>query len=654
MCGIAGAWSASADPAILCRVRKMAEKLAHRGPDAIGIWVDDSAGMHALGHARLAIQDLTPSGAQPMVSAGGRFVIALNGEIYNHWELRDRLGGRRNWRGRSDTETLLECISEWGVRTTLNRVNGMFAFALWDRVTHRLTLARDRSGEKPLYWGMKDGVLIFASELGAILESGFGPFHIEPESVAALLNLGYIPDPLSILRNILKLEPGHVIEFRLDGGRIVGDKTAYWRFVDVLAAAVSSRTTQSDAEWEEEVETALERSVRLRLISDVPVGAFLSGGVDSALIVAMMAKVVDAPVRTFTVAMPAVWDESPRARRLAEYLGTDHTEIGISDQDCLEIIPKLPTIYTEPFGDSSQVPTYVVSAAARREVTVVLSGDGGDELFAGYHRHFQARRVWNGLSRLPRPVHRVLASMAGSNWGRRAIAAASVMASGGGVREGRMLRIQKAGRLVAARSVADLYLRLVTQWPMGQAPLAVGQNWTLALPGEIISLDGLDPVEQLMAFDICTSLPGDMLVKVDRAAMAHALEVRVPFLDHELVELAMRVPPSLKIQGGQGKVILRRILSRHAPPGWMEAPEAKRKTGFGIPLAAWLRNELREWAESLLTTDLLQSNPFLDERAVRARWKEFLEENISWEHPLWSVLMLQAWLQTHQRWLTIE
>lgn len=650
MGAIAGAWSVSRDAALTDTVQQMTTRLAYRGADAGGTWVAPEWGP-VLGHARLPMQELTEADAQPMTSPCGRYVLVLNGGIYNHWELRERLGSDRRWRGRSDTETMLECIAAWGLRGALERVNGVFALALWDTLERRLSLARDRLGEKPLYWGLKDGILVFASELGPILMSGLGPFRVDAEAVSALLNLSYIPDPKSILEHVQKLPPGQTLEVRCTGDSLTCRQEAYWSLAEVIESAVTARPVLSEAAWLERVEGDFERAVRLRLSSDVPLGAFLSGGVDSGLVVATMVKIAATPVRTFTIGMDAEWDEAPRARELADYLGTIHSEIRITHQDCLNVIPKLPRIYTEPFGDSSQIPTYVVCEAARREVTAVLAGDGGDELFAGYHRHFQARRIWGAISRLPRPVHRVLARASASGTGQRAIVAASVFASSGGARGERMLRIQKAGRLMAATSVADLYRRLVTQWPGGQAPAAAGAGWQLPLPRALTEQTRWDPVEHLMAYDLATALPGDMLVKLDRASTANGLEVRVPFLDTDFVMLAMSVPPALKIQAGQGKAILRRSLARHSPPAWMETPAAKRKQGFGIPLAAWLRDDLRDWAEALLSERALRETPFLDATAVRSRWREFINGRAAWEHPLWSVLMLQAWVREHRRWL---
>jgi asparagine synthase (glutamine-hydrolysing) len=588
-----------------------------------------------------------------MISACGRYVLVLNGEIHNHRELRGRLGGDQRWRGRSDTETLLECIVVWGLTVALQRANGSFALAVWDTVEWRLTLARDRLGQKPLYWGVKDGVFLFASELGPILTSGLAPFRVDEGAVSAFLNLGYIPDPKSILRGIHKLEPARVLEVRCEGEGFIWQQEAYWSLAEAMGEAVRTRPSRSEAAWMEEVEDSFERAVRLRMATG-SLGAFLSGGVDSGLIVAMMSKIADAPVRTFTISMPAGLDEAPRARELADHLGTNHTEIPISEQDCLSVIPKLPRIYTEPFGDSSQIPTYIVSAAARREVVVALSGDGGDELFGGYNRHIQAKRIWNVLSRLPSSVRWATAGLAASGIGQRAVVAASSLVLGGGVNERRVSRIQKGGQLLAARSVPELYRCLVMQWPEGETPTTAGGTWQIPLPVSLMEQKALDQVEQLMAIDMCTVLPGNMLVKVDRASMAQGLEVRVPFLDHEFVALALRVPPALKIQGGQGKVLLRRILARHAPPGWMDTPEAKRKTGFAIPLIGWLKNELRDWAEDLISDKALHDNPFLDAVAVRRRWNEFIQEGAAWEHPLWYVLMFQGWVKEHARYLDLS
>jgi len=583
----------------------------------------------------------------------GRFCIVLNGEIYNHWELRREMGGSRSWIGRSDTETLVEGIATWGVTDTLRRVNGMFAFAVWDSLERRLILARDRIGEKPVYWGEVKGRFVFSSELRPILKSGLGPFELNPRAVDALLNLGYIPDPLCILLDIGKLEPGIILEVQAGEGGFSTRREPYWTLSEVMARAVRERPRRNKDEWLEEVESALKRAVKLRLLSDVPLGAFLSGGVDSSLIVAMMAGVSGAPVRTFTVGMPGEWDESPRARRMAQHLGTVHTEIPITEQDCLEVIPELPRIYSEPLGDSSQVPTFLVSKVARRDVTVALSGDGGDELFAGYHRHFAARRIWQRLGRVPGPIRRIADRAISSPYGERLARLASWAGSSGGRNRRRMLRLQKGFRLIGAQTEAELYRRLVVQWPEGRAPSGSARGWNPELPRWAEELEGLDTVERFMAYDLAMALPGDMLVKVDRATMAHGLEARVPFLDHELVGLALQVPPELKVDGTQGKLLLRRMLARHAPTGWMEEPEAKSKLGFGIPIARWLRVELREWAESLLSPSSLADRPWLDSRAVQRRWSEF-QNGAAWEHPFWSILMLQAWVSEYREYLCLQ
>lgn len=652
MCGIVGCWAAKdRGPLDLAVFDGLRDCLAHRGPDARGSWTALD-GRLAFGHTRLAIQDVSDRGRQPMTSRCGRYWLVLNGEIYNHWELRDRLGSGAQWRGRSDTETLLEAIASWGLKPALERANGMFALALWDAEKHKLFLARDRIGEKPLYWGAKQGHFFFASELAPILRSPLRPFPVSPEAVEALLNLGYVPEPLSILQDVHKLRPGAFLEVEERAGHS-HRLEVYWSLSDAMSAAIAARPVRTDGEWTEEVEAALRRAVDLRLIADVPVGAFLSGGIDSGLVVALMSQVSAKPVRTFTVGMPRKWNEAPRARSLAAFLGTDHTEIDLTDGDCVAAIPELPRVYSEPLGDSSQIPTYLVSAVARRDVKVALSGDGGDELFAGYNRHFAARRIWQHLDFVPLVVRKALHRALAAPGSRRFAHSISGRLSNNAGAADVMRRLLKAVRLVGVASVAELYTQLVVQWPSGQSPCTTGGTWALALPDWVDQLEGLDPVEQLMAYDLFLALPGDMLVKLDRASMAHGLEARVPFLDHEFIQLALSVPPSLKAGKRRGKLLLRTILEKHAPPGWMHEPGALRKTGFGIPLAQWLRGPLRGWAEGLLSESELQHNPWIDSRTVQARWTEFLG-GAPWEHPLWSALMLQAWLEEHRSQVSIK
>lgn len=647
MCGLAGLLSPSSRPDLAETARTMTRLLRHRGPDGFGVWSDVRNNVH-LGHTRLAVQDLSEAGAQPMTSACGRFSLVLNGEIYNHLELRRGFGSNHPWRGHSDTETLLAGIAHFGLEATLPLLNGMFALAVWDAERRELALARDRVGEKPLYWGEVRGSFVFGSEMRAILRSGLGPFHVEEAAIPALLNLGYIPDPLSIIQGIHKLEPGHWLRVRSRDRYFEVEKGIYWSLEAEYERAARETGMRSDEEWLEAVDAGLRESVRQRLISDVPVGAFLSGGVDSGLIVAQMAELSAPPVRTFTVAMPGASDESPRARTLADHLGTDHTEIPIREVDCLGVVPNLPRIYGEPFGDSSQVPTLVVSEAARKYVTVVLSGDGGDELFAGYHRHFAAQAIWHGLRKAPLGVRRAAEGIVRTRAGRRVARAAIDAVTGRGRQVDRHLRLHKGLRLLGAESARALYERLVVQWPQGQAPLAKAQVWSPALPTWVEAAVSLEVVERFGAYDLLTALPGDMLVKVDRASMAHALEVRVPFLDHDFIALSLQVPVGLKTGAGQGKLLLRRLLARRAPAGWMEQPQASKKIGFGVPLAQWLRGELRDWAEALLTPEALDRSPLWDSAEVQARWHDFQSDGGPWEHPLWSVLSLQAWLDEYE------
>jgi asparagine synthase (glutamine-hydrolysing) len=648
MCGLAGLISASGvDRALL---RRMADRLAHRGPDDEGIWADEAAGV-GLAHRRLSIVDLSPSGHQPMESGDGRFVLAYNGEIYNHAQLRRELdaGGRAGgpWRGHSDTETLVECISAWGLEQTLRKSVGMFALALWDRRSRQLHLARDRFGEKPLYYGWTGGDFAFASELKAIRCHPRFANEIDRRALRLFASRAYIPAPLSIYRGLYKLEPGCILTAAPEAVRSApggpsgpGISIArYWSYRETVAAGLADPLAD-EQEALERLEAVLAEAIRGQAIADVPVGAFLSGGVDSSTVVGLYQKYSSGRVRTFSIGFedPA-FDEAPHARAVAAHFGTVHQERYVTVREAQEVIPRLPEIYDEPFADSSQIPTHLVSRFAREQVTVALSGDGGDELFGGYNRYFQTARLWGQLKRLPRPIRaaagRGLAGMPPAAWNRL-----SALFPGGRRPPHFGTKVQKAFRTMGgADSLESVFGSIVDEWS-GEASPVIGGDSDQAQHGFDLDPGVAAPdAVRMMYCDARTYLPDDILCKVDRAAMAVSLETRVPFLDHRVAELAARIPIGMKIRGGSGKRILRRLLYREAPQRLFERPKA----GFGIPVGEWIRGPLRPWAEALLDRRRLAQQGWFDPAVVERRWNEHRRGERDSSQALWAILMFQAW-----------
>lgn len=640
MCGFAGFIMGAALSAESGRMlRKMTDAIAHRGPDDSGVWMDEEAGV-ALGHRRLAIIDLSAAGHQPMVSRSGRFVIIYNGEIYNFRALRSELEALAvapNWRGHSDTEVLLAAIEHWGIRETLARLNGMFAFAVWDRETRELTLARDRLGEKPLYYGRCGGTFLFGSELKALQAHADFSAEVDREALTLFLRHNYVPAPHSIWRGISKLPPAHFVEVS-EHGRLVGEPRPYWDFPE-KAREGAAEPLPDEPGLIDRLEALLKEAVALRMEADVPLGAFLSGGIDSSTIVALMQAQSSRPVRTFTIGFDEKgFNEADHARAVARHLGTDHTELYATPKDALALVPRLPRIWDEPFADSSQIPTYLVSELTRRHVTVSLSGDAGDELFGGYNRYFLGMRIWNALGWAPLGGRRLLArALAAPALGR---AAAASLAPFPRYRTLNIAdRLPKVADIVGERTPQGLYRRLVSH-AKDPASLVLGGSEPATLLSEPAP-DFRDFRQTMMYLDTLTYLPDDILAKVDRASMAVSLESRVPFLDHRVVEFAWRLPVSAKIRNGTGKRILREVLYRYVPQRLMERP----KMGFGVPIDTWLVGPLRDWAESLLDERRLQVEGFFDPAPIRRMWLEHVSGQRRWHYHLWDVLMFQAWLE---------
>lgn len=634
MCGIAGLLGSNSAMQLRL-VTAMTGRLKHRGPDDSGQWSDGNAGI-TLGHRRLAVVDLSPAGHQPMISADGRWVLAYNGEIYNHFELRAELkatGAAPSWRGHSDSESLLAAVSAWGVERALQRAEGMFAFAVWDRHLCELTLARDRFGEKPLYYARIAGTLAFASELKALRLLPDFDETIDPHALRAMLGSGYVPSDRSIFANAAQVPPGCFVSFDRDVRG--GAHTRYFDYPALVASGAVDPVADEDEALRMLRET-LGRAVERQLAADVPVGTLLSGGVDSSLITALAVERAGGRVRTFSIGFAeAGFDEAPHARAVAAHLGTAHNELYVTAADVLAVVPALPEIWDEPFGDSSQIPTHLVARFAREQVTVALSGDGGDELFGGYQRHIALPALSRRLAVLPGFVRRAGlgagAAVPPAWWGKLASwRDGAIRPPFFGHKVRRALRTAQGGA-----DLAGLYDRFLDDWNDGPSPLADGaEPYRAAFPQDLA-----DPAARVMLADALGYLPGDILTKIDRAAMAVSLEGRVPFLDPNVAALAARIPMGMKIGGGTGKLILRRLLGDYVPAALIDRPKA----GFAIPLGAWLKGPLRDWSEDLLSPAALAEGGLLDPVAIRARWSAHLAGREDASQPLWSVLMFQAW-----------
>ena len=644
MCGIVGYFSKHNHGSPEKIITNMSSRIAHRGPDDFGFWLDNEVEL-ALGHQRLSIIDLSDAGHQPMISQSGKYVLIFNGEIYNHLSLRKKFN-QFDWHGHSDTETLLACIDTWGLHKSISLCQGMFAFALWDKINKKLFLVRDRLGEKPLYYGWQNGVFLFGSELKSLQVHPRFVSEISRDSLTLLLRYGYIPTPHSIYRDIFKLTPGCWLEIdfeQKEGARL--DPVPYWSMKAISEEGNFNSLECSDSEAISLLDEKLRSSVHSQMHADVSLGAFLSGGIDSSAIVSLMQAQSSRPVQTFSIGFEeSAYNEAEDAKQVANFLGTSHTELYLSSRKALDVIPKLPDLYDEPFSDSSQIPTFLVSEMASQHVTVALSGDGGDELFGGYNRYLLPRSILMKIYRYPKParslLRKLLVSISPSSWDF-VLSAISIglpkslkLAQSGD-------KLHKFARLISSLSKEGIYSGLVSQWSHPEE-IVIGAVEPPTMAMLETSWPKLQDFEsRMMSVDAMTYLPDDILVKVDRAAMAVSLETRIPFLDHRVVEFACKLPLHLKIRNSTGKWLLREVLNKYVPRKLIERP----KMGFAVPLEDWLRGPLRDWGESLLDETRLHQEGFFRPEPIRKKWEQHMTGKRNWHHQLWSILMFQAWLE---------
>jgi asparagine synthase (glutamine-hydrolysing) len=647
MCGITGFFDPTAQinsDSLQAIAQRMTRTLQHRGPDDSGCWVDAGAGI-ALGHQRLAILDLSPEGHQPMMSANGRYALVFNGEIYNFLELKQKLEQLgHSFRGHSDTEVMLASFCQWGLQSAIQKFNGMFAFALWDRQERVLHLGRDRLGEKPLYYGWLGQTLVFGSELKAIAAHPQFQPEINRDALTSLLRLKYIPTPHSIYKGIHKLPPGTILSWQGESDRPLPQ--SYWSIKAVAESGIADPFSGSEQDAINHLDSLLRDAVGLRMMADVPLGAFLSGGIDSSTVVALMQAQSSQPIKTFSIGFQEdTYNEAQYAKAVAHHLGTDHTELYVTPEEALATIPELPTLYDEPFADVSQIPTFLVSQLAKQHVTVSLSGDGGDELFGGYGRYLRGQSLWQAMSWIPAPIRQTVAqaltNLEPQSWGQNSHQGQTLLTKPKLNNLG--YKLNRVSELLRAETPETLYMKLDSDWQEPSKVVIGGKE-----PQTIFNDRGrwatlADFTQWMMYLDTETYLPDDILVKVDRASMGVSLEGRIPLLDHRVVEFAWRLPDEMKIRNNQGKWLLRQVLYRYIPQHLIDRP----KMGFGVPIGDWLRGPLRDWAEALLDEGRLQQEGLFNPQPIRQKWHEHLSGDRNWQYSLWNILMFQAWFEHH-------
>ncbi len=646
MCGFCGYLQLKPSSLSTEVITSMTDQIQHRGPNDQGYWLDDERGV-VLGHRRLSIIDLSPEGHQPMLSASGRFVLTYNGEIYNFKEIKKELekeGLAPNWRGYSDTEVLLAAIDAWGVKNALEKSVGMFAFALWDKQERTLILARDRMGEKPLYYGWQNSAFLFGSELKSLKVHPQFQGEIDRDVLSLYMRHNYIPAPWSIYKNIRKLLPGTLLTIPMESDQFktktLPEPESYWSLEEVAKRGVADPFSGTEQEAIQQLDNLLRQSVAGQMLSDVPLGAFLSGGYDSSLVVALMQAQSDKRVKTFSIGFNEKdYNEAQHAKAVASHLGTDHTELYVTSDEAMAVIPKLSTLYDEPFSDSSQIPTFLVSQMARQHVTVSLSGDGGDELFGGYNRYFLGTKLWQRLKPFPgwsrHLAANLITSVSPSRWDNLSSLFDRILPAE--IRAGRTGdKLHKLASVLSLSGQDDLYLKLLSHWDDPESVVINSKE-----PGSVVdqSFQLEDFIHRMMCIDATSYLPDDILTKVDRAAMGISLETRIPLLDHRVVEYAWQLPLDMKVRDGNGKWILRQVLYSYVPPSLLDRP----KMGFGVPIDAWLRGPLREWAEELLAENRLKNEGYFNPVPIREKWDEHLSSKRNWQYHLWDVLMFQQW-----------
>lgn len=650
MCGITGVLykqARLATESLSLLVKNMSDTLAHRGPDDHGEWVDAHSGI-ALGHRRLSIQDLTSAGHQPMQSANQRYVIAYNGEIYNFREIRRDLENKGiNFKGHSDTEVLLECIALYGLDQTLDRLNGMFAISLWDKEDCSLTLCRDRVGKKPLYYGCCNDTFLFGSELKALKQHPDFDAEIDRDALAQFIQFGWLNGPNTIYRHINKLPAGSYIKVKQSNLHMSPAPVSYWSMSETAKKGAENPYQGSYAQATDELESLIKKSVTDRMIADVELGALLSGGIDSSLVVSMMQQSADRKIKTFSIGFhEATHNEATYAKDIAEYLQTDHTELYVTPRDCIDVIPKLAQIYDEPLGDVSQIPTYLVSKLASQQVKVVLTGDGGDEFFAGYTRYFRCSRHWQKQKKLP-SLLRPASGQVMDNASGLLMKLCRNQAGRAEINDWRRIgeKLEKRSMRINAENSLELFVRMMHRHKdMNQLVLGAGMSDTpLTRKNEWVDFD--DSIMGMMLIDACCYLTDDILVKVDRASMANSLEARAPLLDKNVIEFAWQLPFGMKVDKSGGKRIVKNVLSRYLPNSMTE----RKKMGFGVPVGTWLRGPLREWAESLLDRQRIQQQTYLNAIEIEKIWKQHQSGWRDHSEILWSILMFQGFIENSER-----